>query len=361
MPDSEVSVRDDARPGRPHSNDKPSTSIRLSIIVPVRNNPGDLRECLTALAHASGPDSEILVVDDASTDETPLVAAELGGHVLRLPENSGPAAARNHGARHARGDVLFFVDADIVIGRHTVGRVLKAFEEHPEVAAVFGSYDAAPRAAGIVSRYRNLLHHYVHQNGQADAATFWAGCGAIRRDVFREVGGFDERRFPRPSIEDIELGHRLRQAGHRILLDKAIQGTHLKRWSLAAVVRTDITRRAIPWARLILENKTIPKTLNLVWNQRLSAALVALASAALPLAVIWLPFATMSAIALVAVLLVNRKLYLFLWGRGGFWFAIVCVALHLLYFLYSGLSYLFVWFEHRIGARRRPHGKVRAR
>ena len=58
----------------------------------------------------------------------------------------------------------------------------------------------------MVSQYRNLLHHFVHQHGHAEASTFWAGCGAIRRAAFDAVGGFDAARFPRPSIEDIELG-----------------------------------------------------------------------------------------------------------------------------------------------------------
>ena len=96
-----------------------------------------------------------------------------------------------------------------------------------------------------MSQYRNLLHHYVHQRGQIEASTFWGACGAIRRSVFEEVGGFDEERYPR-CIEDIELGYRLRRAGHRIVLDKNLQGTHLKKWTLWSVIRTDVCCRAMP-------------------------------------------------------------------------------------------------------------------
>src|SRR5262249_50067799 len=159
---------------------------------------------------------EIVVVDDASTDDSSTVASRLGARVFRLPANAGPAAARNHGARHASGDILFFVDADVVVGPDAIARVGAALGRHPATAAVFGSYDATPVDSGIVSRYKNLLHHYVHQSGAAEASTFWAGCGAIRRAAFEEVGGFDEARYRRPSIEDIELGYRLRRAGHRI-------------------------------------------------------------------------------------------------------------------------------------------------
>lgn len=335
-------------------------SVRLSIIVPAYNNPHDLRECLAAVVAESGPGTEVLVVDDASTDETPTVAAEFADRVLRLSSNAGPAAARNHGASHARGDVLFFVDADVVIARGAVERIRRLFADRPDVAAVFGSYDEVPRAAGLVSRYRNLLHHFVHQNGQGEASTFWAGCGAIRRDVFHEVGGFDGQRFRCPSIEDIELGHRLRRAGHTILLDKSIQGTHLKRWSLVSMIRTDITQRAIPWSRLTLETQSIPDTLNLAWNQRLSAALVAMTCAFLLLAGVKAELVVLAAASLAAVLVLNRNLYLLFFRRGGLWFAIACVALHLLYFVYSTLSYLFAWLEYRFGGQLAGRGRPSA-
>src|SRR5262245_14313695 len=222
----------------------PTPSMRISIIVPAYNNPQELRECLSALLASAYTDSEIIVVDDASTDDTPAVATRMGVRVFRLERNSGPAAARNYGARQAAGDILFFVDADVVVVPGAVSHVVKVLEEHPDFAAMFGSYDAFPRAKGVVSRYRNLLHHFVHQHGNPEASTFWAGCGAIRRSVFEEIGGFDERRFPRPSIEDIELGYRLRHAGHRILLDKSLHGKHLKQWTLRSMIRTDITCRA---------------------------------------------------------------------------------------------------------------------
>jgi glycosyltransferase involved in cell wall biosynthesis len=331
-----------------------SDSIRLSIIVPVHNNARDLRDCVTALIDECGPDSEIIVVDDASTDESPSVAARLGARVLRLSKNSGPSVARNHGADHARGDVLFFVDADVIVAHGAVDRVRTVFAEDSTVAAVFGSYDATPRADGIVSRYRNLLHHFVHQNGPAEASTFWTGCGAIRRTVFHRVGGFD----PLSLIEDIELGHRLHRAGHRIRLDKALQGTHLKRWSLRSMVHTDVTRRAIPWARLTLERKELPATLNLTWDQRLSAILVAVAGAALLLVGYRPELAAVTVTALAAVLILNRKLYYFFFQRGGLSFTIACIALHLLYYVYSGASYLFAWLEYRVAGRlatgRRP-------
>jgi GT2 family glycosyltransferase len=316
--------------------------MRVSIIVPVYENSQELSKCLAGLKRSALPDTEIIVVDDASTDDSLSVAARMGAHVLQLTKNSGPAAARNYGARQASGDLLFFVDADVVLAPDALGRVEKAFREQPDLSAVFGSYDAHPKAAGVISQYRNLLHHFVHQNGNSEASTFWAGCGAIRRSVFEEIGGFDEKRFPHPSIEDIELGYRLRRAGYRILLDKSLQGTHLKQWTLLSFVRTDVVYRAIPWSRLILETKNLPNDLNLKWDQRASFILVLLACVFLALGMFHTGFIALSATAFLGVLVLNRRMYVFFFRQRGLFFALACVPLHILYYLYSGLSYIYV-------------------
>ncbi len=330
-----------------------AAAIRLSIVVPAYNSPRQLAECLAALRADAPADAELIVVDDASTDETPDVAKAAGARVLRLARNAGPGAARNHGAERAAGAVLLFVDADVVVAPGAVNRVAAAFAGDPDLAACFGSYDDRPRAPGLVSRYRNLLHHFVHQDGNAEAATFWAGLGAVRRTIFLEVGGFDAIRFPRPSIEDIELGYRLRRAGHRIRLDKGLQGTHLKRWGLASMVRTDVTCRALPWARLILETANAPADLNLRGAQRLSAALALLALAAAVLAPLRPALVALTAAALVGVAVINRRFYALLWRRGGGPLAAAGFGLHLLYFLYSAASFAYVWAGFRLRPRAR--------
>ncbi len=247
------------------------TSPRLSVIVPAYNGQTALTECLDSLQGSVGPEHEVLVVDDASTDDTAARVEARGLRVIRLARNRGPAAARNEGARQARGDILFFVDADVALAADAIERVTQTLAD-TSVSATFGSYDAHPRASGIISQYRNLLHHFVHQTGNPEASTFWAGCGAVRRTTFAEVGGFDELRYNSPSIEDIELGCRLRSAGHRIVLDKRLLGTHLKCWTLRSMIRTDLWKRAIPWSRLIFERSEFPGDLNLKIAQRVSVA-----------------------------------------------------------------------------------------
>src|SRR5947207_2948868 len=238
--------------------------LRLSVIVPVRNGEDVLARSLPALRASDFPAEqwELIVVDDASADGSAGTAAAYADVLLRLPVRRGAAAARNRGAGQARAPVLVFVDADVCVHPDVLRRLAGLLESESGVAAVFGAYDAAPPAPGLVSQYRNLLHHYVHVQSPGDAETFWTGCGAIRREVFAELGGFDEAM---PQLEDVELGYRARAVGHRIVLRPEIQGAHLKRWTLGSMVLTDLFGRGLTWMRLHLREGGggRPGTLNL--------------------------------------------------------------------------------------------------
>ena len=309
--------------------------MTTSVVIPAFRAARHLPRCLAALAASTLPPGEVIVVDDGSTDGTRDLARSAGARVVTTPGGPvGPAAARNLGAAQARGDVLIFVDADVAVHPETLGRLQAVLREHPDVAAVFGSYDDTPDHAGFVSQYRNLLHHFVHQQGRREASTFWAGCGAIRRRVFVEAGGFDER-YRRPSIEDIELGGRLRAGGHRVWLRPEIQAVHLKPWTLRQTVRSDIVDRAIPWTRLILAQGQLPSDLNTGMRSRLSAAAVWLAVAAVPVAMAWPPALGAAGAAGLALALLNAPLYRFFLRRRGARFALGAAALHALYLLYS--------------------------
>ena len=188
--------------------------------------------------------------------------------MIEEPAGAGPAAARNAGASRAQGDVLVFVDSDVVVRPDALGRVRAAFAD-PGLTALFGAYEARAEG-GTVSSFRNLLHHHVHAESAGPAQTFWAGLGAVRRDAFLEAGGFDAERYPRPSVEDIEFGLRLAGGGARIDLDPEVAGRHLKRWTLASMLRTDVCDRGAPWVALILREDGAPPVLNLGWRHRLA-------------------------------------------------------------------------------------------
>lgn len=206
----------------------------LSVVVPAHTAADDLPHCTAALEASDLPRDkwELIVIDDI--------------------DGKGPAFARNRGIEKARAEIVAFVDSDVMVHRDALRLMLEHFQSE-DIHAVFGSYDDKPAAKGIVSQYRNLLHAYVHQHADEDVESFWAGCGAARKASLIEAGMFDEERFARPEMEDVELGYRLSDKGFRIILDPAVQCTHRKRWTLSEMIRSDFSRRGVPWTRLLID------------------------------------------------------------------------------------------------------------
>lgn len=316
------------------------STVGASVIIPVHNDAPYLTRCLEALQASHPRPKEIIVVDDASSDHSGDVARSKGIRAITLPKQMGASIARNTGAAQAASNILVFIDADVLVQPSTIGALVKRLSDNAEIAAVFGSYDPHPEHPNFLSQYKNLLHHYVHQHGNPEAGTFWTACGAIRTSIFNSLGGFDPRIH---GIEDIDLGYRLRNRGHRVRLDPTIQVTHLKRWTLRSWLHTDIFMRAVPWAKLMLEEGRIPRDLNLRLNARLSAMLV---GALIPLSAASMIYPHLSIlIGLVMLLLVglDASLLKFFVRARGLSFALRAFPVHLLYYLYSGLTFSWCW------------------
>jgi len=321
----------------------------LSVVIPVHNGGVNFRRCLASLSAVDPPPEEIIVVANGDTDGSCRVAEEAGVQVMRIPDACGPARARNLGACKAASDILFFVDADVTVSRDAVARVAGAFHQDPGLAALFGSYDDDPFETNFLSQYKNLFHHYVHGISSEEASTFWGACGAIRREVFLDMKGFDEG-YHRPSIEDIELGYRLRRSGHRIRLLKDLHVKHLKHWGIRSLLHADFFCRALPWTRLILREGRMLDDMNLKMSSRLSVMCVFLLCAALAGAILlscfpgmesWGP-GLLAAAALPAFMLLwlNRDVYRFFMNKRGLGFALMTIPWHWFYFLYGGLAFL---------------------
>lgn len=309
-------------------------SPRISAIIAARNAAGTVGPCLESVCSQAGAEAEVIMVDDYSLDPTAAVAARFPIRLIALPEHRGVAAARNAGAAAARAPIVLFVDADVILAEGALARAVAALAD-PSVDAVIGSYDDQPAARSIVSLFKNLAHHYYHQRSNDTATTFWGACGAIRRDLFMAVGGFDEKRFLLPSIEDVELGWRLAERGAKIRLDRDLQVKHLKRWTIGTLLKTDVMHRAIPWTLLALERSRLPSGLNFSPGQRV-AALVALgivlaAAAAAWRSEAWAALATL----LAAAWLLNRRLFELFFRQGGIRLAAGGFLLQQIYYLYS--------------------------
>ena len=321
----------------------------ISVIIPVRDGGSKFRRCLSTLAAVLPSSAEMIVVADGDTDGSWNFAEEFGAQVMRIPVPQGPAYARNLGAQSAQGDILFFIDADVVIAPDAISKVKSSFSNNPQLAALFGSYDDEPGERNFLSQYKNLIHHYVHQRSQEEASTFWAGCGAIRRQIFMELGGFDES-YRKPSVEDIELGYRLKKAGYHIRLSKSLQVKHLKRWGIISLTKSDFFDRALPWTELILRDRQFVNDLNLRFSSRLSVML----TYGLLLALIggswWPGLFAVACLLILSLLIINIPVYRFFLQKRGLWFMIRTLPWHGFYYFYSGLAFaigLGRFFFHR--------------
>ncbi|MGH9685836.1 MAG: glycosyltransferase [Candidatus Acidiferrales bacterium] len=324
------------------------------MIVPVHNGRMHISRCLEGLLNSKYSDFEVIVVDDCSTDDSMRIVERYPVYCIRTPRTLGPAGSRNMGIGCAQANIVVFVDADVVLPPNALGIIDNEFDRDPQMAAMFGSYDDEPAWDDFCSQYKNLMHSYVHQNANVRATTFWAGCGAIRKEIFMHVGGFDHSRYRKPSIEDIELGYRLVRDGQRIQLNKQLQVKHLKKWTFRNMVQTDIFCRAIPWTKLILETHNLPRDLNLTSRARLSTGLVGLLSAgwlfvflqlASFLPKLMTPYLLLGefvlAILIVAALVtLNWDVYSYFARKRGRWFAARVVPLHWFYYFYSGAVFL---------------------
>jgi len=370
--------------------------MKLSIIIPVCNGGDGFAHCLRAVESARAGrrglaeiadglqvarypfETELIVVDDGSTDDSPQAARAAGAIVFSTPGGRGPAAARNLGARAATGDCLFFVDADVALHADALRLAAEAFRADPSLEACFGSYDDAPAAPNFLSQYKNLFHHYTHQHARTEAATFWTGCGAIRAAAYHALGGLDEKTYRRPSIEDIDLGYRLQRRGGKIRLIKEMQGTHLKRWTAGSLLRSDIFERGIPWTVLLWREGLAARSgarqravsqrnrgsgaacsgarqcavsqrngdsgaalldLNLQTANRVSVV----AAGLLLLSLLGLPFTPslwpLPLLCAGALAWLNRDLYRFFLRKRGAWFMLAAIPWHWLYYLYNSLSF----------------------
>jgi len=312
----------------------------LSVVVPIHNSASTLQACIDALLAATGPDDEVIVADDGSTDGgcATLDGAAAAVTVVTSQTNIGRGPIRNRGAAAATGDVIVFVDSDVAVHPDALHRLRQAFTDDPGCVAVIGSYDDAPAANGLVSQYRNLLHHYTHHTRGPTATHFWTGLGAVRRDVFVELGGLDENTWAR-NMEDVEFGHRVVDAGHTIVVLPTVQGTHHKHFTLATMASTDLFNRAIPWSNLMLDDGLRTDPFVASWPQATSAA----AACGVVGGVLAWPFTAVggwvAAGAAVVFLGVNAGLWRFLARSRSVGFAVAAMPLHLLHALLSAVGF----------------------
>ena len=229
-----------------------STQPRVSIIIPTYNGECTLAECLARVFRSTYEAFEVVLIDDGSTDRTREIAAGFPVRLVSTEGRVGPAAARNLGARAAEGDILFFIDSDVMLRPDSLDRLVRRFADG-DVDAVCGVQAADMRHRDLASRYKNLWIRWTYLRLTGEVPLFYTTAAAIPRELFRQVGGFDDG-YATPSLEDTAFGQKLARLGVRVRIQPDLEVEHVKRYSLASLLRTDF-RRAVALARLKLRHR----------------------------------------------------------------------------------------------------------
>ena len=335
--------------------------MNLSVIIPTHVLNEDFKLCLKSLENAALHHiiELIVVLDGIQNDLSFFNQFNIQFlKVIEQKQNKGPAASRNEGAKEATGDILFFIDSDVMIKPDTFNRVRDYYMGSNAKNALIGSYDNDPKQKSLVSYYRNLLHHYTHQQASENAITFWGGCGAIKKDDFLSIGGFNTS-FKQPSVEDIELGYRLVQNGYNIHLDKNLQVKHLKKWTIKGMLETDIFQRAIPWTKLLHQYGRLEvNDLNVNYEERFAIVLLCCAIATLIGALVIHTLLPFSILLFAGLVLVKLRIYLFFANRFATYQLPLVIFLHWVYLLRSAIGFILGSIEYLTSGNNTNHNST---
>lgn len=225
----------------------------ISIVIPVYNGERTLSECLTWIFRSDFEPFEVILVDDGSTDRSRTIASTFPCRIVSTSGRVGPARARNQGARQARGDILFFIDSDVMLRPDGLAQLAEAFEAG-ELDAVCGVQTAEMRHHNLASQYKNLWMRWTYLRQTGAVPLFYTTAAAIKRDVFEQVGGFDEG-YETPDVEDTAFGQRLARDGVRVRVLAPLEVEHVKHYSLWGMLKTDFMR-SVSLTRLKLRHPT---------------------------------------------------------------------------------------------------------
>lgn len=297
-----------------------------TVIVPNYNHASSLRACLAAIAAQTYAPIEVVVVDDASTDDSVRVAQSTGVTVLRNSSNEGPATTRNRGAAWASGEYLFFVDSDGALAPDAVANAVALLEADPALGAVCGIEDAEPLSSdGRVENYRALQHYYWCIASEGDVSFLFSAVCAIRATVFAEVGPFN------PALrwtEEVDYGDRLARRYRMVSTSSVVARMDFDR-RLTVLLRKFFhrVRCRIPLyarrRRFAQGYETAPRA----YSSLAAALAVATLPAALVLGPAWL---AAPALLLAVSLGCDARMYRFVHSRRGPLFTLYFAGVHFL-------------------------------
>ena len=223
-----------------------------SLIIPVYNGTKTLPDTINSVIRLEGANYEVIVVDDASTDNTVEIAANAGARVVKLNSNSGPATARNRGAQEAKYDKIVFTDSDVLVSKNLLQQLENHFQQSG-ADCVQGIFSEVCPFANFCSQYKNLYNRYVLSQLPDWINTTYTSLTAVKTNAFLQCGGFDEN-IRGASVEDRTLGRNLIRSGFKIWLARDIEVLHNKKLTFRGFLRNQY-RRSRDLIKLLLRNR----------------------------------------------------------------------------------------------------------
>lgn len=226
----------------------------ISIVIPTYNSSHFMKNLLDSIFKQAVEDMEVIIVDDCSTDDTLEIVKQYPVRVINMDTNAGPAKARNRGAKEARGDIVFFLDSDVIVLEGTIKEVEDYFENNPDTKCIIGICDTEPLNKGFVPTYMAMFE-YIHLIGQQydKVSVFAPRCGAIKKQFFLDIGGYDEH-YKGADVEDFELARRINKTDCIILNPKMLVRHQFADFKRALKI---YFKRTVMWMHLLFKEKQL--------------------------------------------------------------------------------------------------------
>ncbi len=225
----------------------------ISIVIPTYNSSKFMPDLLESIFKQAVDDMEVIIVDDCSTDNTVEIVKKYPVRMVQMERNGGPAKARNRGVKEAKGDIIFFLDSDVIVLNGTVREVKEYFQNNPSASCVIGVCATEPLNKGFVPTYMAMFE-YIHLVSARDGkvSVFAPRCGAIKKELFQRAGGYDES-YKGADVEDFELARRINKIDC-IRLNPKMLVRHQFVNNFNEAVR-NYFKRAVMWIQLFLKDK----------------------------------------------------------------------------------------------------------
>lgn len=245
---------------------------KISIIIPLYNSEKYIEECLLSIINASPKNKEIIVIDNNSTDKGPEIVKKFKEVKLIHESKRGPSAARNAGIRESTGDIILFLDDDLIIDKNYINEIINTFDEDKKIIAVGGfahSYDK--KSIISLSHEVRLMGYSPSEEGIIEVDTIPTMTFSTFKKVLDEVGTFDENLM---GAEDYDLCLRIRKKGYKCVMNSKAIVYHHNPTNMKSLIRRWF-KYGIMWVQANKKHRILNEIMNtIIWFSAIILSLI---------------------------------------------------------------------------------------